>query len=418
MVSNQCPVSHGVDWLGQDFLAEPFDVLARLRAESPVLYDRELDHYIVTRYADVEEVLRDRATFLAANASAPVWPPSEAAQKVLRDSGYRRVPTLNNADPPRHAPMRKATRTCMTPRRLATLEPDLRTFARGLVTRLAARDVVDLVETLADPLPAHAGLGLLGFPDEAAQQILTWSDKRVLFTYGHLPDEEQVEVARMIVSFWNFIEEFVHQTDTHRRDDFTSDLLRYHDENPEVTMDDVVNIVYSLALAGHDSTSNAIVNTLRRLLATPEQWKLLCAEPEAIPNAVEEGLRFDPPVMGHRRLAATDVEIGGVPVPAGAKLILLFASAGRDAQQFPVPDAFDVHRVNAVDHLTFGKGVHFCLGAPLARMELRIVLELLTELTPEMRLVEGQTFEYSPNALFRSLRALLVEPRSRPEARE
>jgi hypothetical protein len=122
--------------------------------------------------------------------------------------------------------------------------------------------------------------------------------------------------------------------------------------------------------------------------------------------------------MGHRRLAATDVEIGGVPVPAGAKLILLFASAGRDAQQFPVPDAFDVHRVNAVDHLTFGKGVHFCLGAPLARMELRIVLELLTELTPEMRLVEGQTFEYSPNALFRSLRALLVEPRSRPAARE
>jgi cytochrome P450 len=417
MVSQLCPVSSGVDWLGQDFLAEPFDVLARLRAESPVFYDPELGHYLVTRYADVEEVLRDRATFLAANASASIWPPSEAAQQVLRDSGYRRVPTLNNADPPRHAPMRKATRTCMTPRRMATLEPDLRTFARGLVTDLAARDEVDLVETLADPLPAHAGLGLLGFPDEAAQQILAWSDKRVLFTYGHLPDDEQVDVARSVVSFWKFIEEFVHEKVADPGDDFTSDLLHYREENPEVTMDDVVNIVYSLALAGHDSTSNAIANTLRRLLAVPEQWKALCAEPEAIPNAVEEGLRFDPPVMGHRRLAATDTEIGGVAVPAGAKLVLLFASAGRDARHFAHPDAFDVHRANAVEHLTFGKGVHFCLGAPLARLELRIVLELLTELTPEMQLVEGQTFEYSPNALFRSLRALLVTPgRSRQTA--
>ena len=128
--------------------------------------------------------------------------------------------------------MRKATRTCMTPRRLATLEPDLRAFARGLVTRLPPAPSWTSSRRWLIRSRLTPGSGLLGFPDEAAQQISTWSDKRVLFTYGHLPDEEQVEVARMIVSFWNFIEEFVHQTDTHRRDDFTSDLLRYHDENP------------------------------------------------------------------------------------------------------------------------------------------------------------------------------------------
>jgi cytochrome P450 len=405
-----CPMTSGVEWLDQGFLAEPFDALARLRTESPVLFDAELQHYVVTRYADVEEVLRDRTTFLAANASAPIWPPAEAAQRILQDNGYRRVPTLNNADPPRHAPMRTATRTCMTPRRLASLEADLRAFARGLVEDLARQPVVDLVEALADPLPSHAGLGLLGFPDSAATQILHWSDKRVLFTYGHLPEEEQVEVARMMVDFWKFVEAFVHERERDRLDDVTSDLLRYQDDQSDVTVEDVVNIVYSLALAGHDSTSNAIANTLRRLLSAPDQWRLLCDEPGLIPNAVEEGLRFDPPVMGHRRLVARDTHIGGVPVPAGAKLVLLFASAGRDADHFARPDEFDVHRSNAGEHLAFGKGVHFCLGAPLARLELQIVLELLTELTPAMRLVEGQTFEYSANALFRSLRHLLVAP--------
>jgi cytochrome P450 len=212
-------------------------------------------------------------------------------------------------------------------------------------------------------------------------------------------------------AFWQYIERFVEAKNANRGDDFTSDILRYHDEHPElVTIDDAVNIVYSMALAGHDSTSNAMGNELRHFLAHRDQWQALVDDPTLIPNAVEEALRFDGPVLGHRRTAAVDTEVGGVPIPEGSKLVLLFCSAAHDAEHFPEPDSLDVSRANASDHLAFGKGVHFCLGAPLARLEMQIALELLTELAPKMELVPDQSFPYQPNALFRSIERLMVTP--------
>ncbi|MDQ1431537.1 MAG: hypothetical protein QOF40_2139 [Actinomycetota bacterium] len=407
-----CPVTESVDWLQQDFLVDPYPKFAELRAESPVFYDEELGSYIVTRYADVEQCLVDRTTFLAQGASSPVWPPIPEAQQVLTEHGSKRVPTLNNADPPRHGPMRKAVFTCMSRARLAALEPELRDYATGLVTALVAKPVSDLVTDLTFPLPGRAGLGLLGLPREDFGQIKEWSAGRVLLTYGHLAADEQVQVAKNVIAFWQYIENYVNQRNQDRGDDFTSDVLRYHDEHPdEVTIDDIVNIVFAMALAGHDSTTNALGNMLRHLLAHEDQWRALVDDRSLIPNAVEESLRFDGPVAGHRRTVAFDTELGGVPLPAGAKLVLLFASADRDGAHFAEPDRLDVRRDNAADHLSFGKGVHFCLGAPLARLEMRIALELLTEHAPGMHLVPEQAFPYVPITMFRSLEHLLVEPR-------
>jgi cytochrome P450 len=407
-----CPVTNDVDWLQQDFLVDPYPKLAQLRAASPVFFDEELGYYIVTRYADIEQCLIDRTTFLAQGASSPVWPPIAEAQQVLTEHGSKRVPTLNNADPPRHGPMRKAVFTCMSRARLAALEPELREYATGLVTALVERPVSDLVTDLTFPLPGRAGLGLLGIPVEDFDQIKAWSAGRVLLTYGHLAADEQVQVAKNVIAFWQYIEHYVDERNHDRGDDFTSDVLRYHDARPdEVTIDDIVNIVFAMALAGHDSTTNAMGNMLRHLLAHQDQWRALVDDRALIPNAVEESLRFDGPVSGHRRTVAFDTELGGVPLPAGAKLVLLFASADRDGTHFPQPDRLDVGRENAADHLSFGKGVHFCLGAPLARMEMRIALELLTEHAPGMHLVPGQDFPYVPITMFRSLEHLLVEPR-------
>jgi len=412
MTAPTCPVSHDIGWLEQSFLVDPYPSLARLREESPVFFDDELDHYIVTRYAEVEACLLDRTTFLAKNASAPVWAIAEEAQRILADQGYKRVPTLNNADPPRHAPMRKAVLTCMSPKRLRTLEPVLRDRARRLIESFVEQSPVNLVAALTFPLPGYAGLSLLGIPERDFEQIKQWSAGRVRFTYGRLPVDDQVRVAHNVGAFWAYVEELVGAKDAHREDDFTSDLLGYRDEHPDlVTTDDIVNIVYSMALAGHDSTTNAMGNALRQILAHRDQWDALVADPSRIPRAVEELLRFDGPVLGHRRTAAVDTEIGGVPIPAGAKIVLLFGCAARDPEHFPNPDALDVGRENAVDHVAFGKGVHFCLGAPLARMELAMVLELLTEVAPEMRLVADQSFPYVPIAMFRSVEELLVEPR-------
>lgn len=405
-----CPVSHE-GWLTQEFLVDPYGRLAQLRGESPVFFDEELDHYIVTRYADIEACLMDRATFLAKNASAPVWTPNEGAQAILAAQGYRRVPTLNNADPPRHAPMRRAVFANLSRPRLAALEPALRAKALDLVTALVAKPVSDLVTDLTYPLPGFAGLGLLGIPAEDFDLLKDWSDGRALFTYGHLSAEDQVRVAHNVGAFWNYVEAFVARKQAEPGDDATSDLLRYQQEHAEeVTVDDVINIVYSLTLAAHESTTNAMGSMLRHLLTQRDQWERLLDDRSLIPNAVDEAMRFDGPIMGHRRVAAVATEVGGVPIPEGARIVLLFASAGRDPEHFPDPDRIDVSRANAEEHLSFGKGPHFCLGAPLARMEMRLALELLLDLAPDMTLLAGQEFPYAENALWRSINQLLVVP--------
>jgi cytochrome P450 len=170
-------------------------------------------------------------------------------------------------------------------------------------------------------------------------------------------------------------------------------------------------MVYSMALAGHETTTNAIGNGLLALLTNLDQWELLKSRPELAANAVEEIMRFDGSVFLHRRLAKTDVAFEGGTIPEGGKVFMGLGPAGRDPQHFEDADHFDITRENANQHFAFGKGAHLCLGAPLARLEIRIVLELLIELAPDIRLVPDQELEYIPNALFRGLRHLLVNPR-------
>jgi cytochrome P450 len=406
-----CPVAHDYDPLAPAIMRDPYPILSAMRQEGPVFYLPELDHYIVTRYDDIEEVLLDRDTWSASNASSPLNPVCAAAQEVL-DRGYTRVPTLNNADPPRHGPMRKAVLACMTPRRLNALEPTLRDYATGLIEGFQDDDVVDLVAEYAFPFPGFAAFSLLGFPASDTDNLKEWSRTRVLLTYGRLSEAEQVAAAEGIVSFWRYVEDHVARCAATPGDDLTSDLLAYAAGKPDqVTQTDVVNMVYSMALAGHETTCNTIGNGLLALLRHRDQWQLLIERPELIPNAVEEILRFDGPVINHRRNAKVDTEIGGVPIPAGARVMLCFASADHDPAQFEDAESFEVERPDAELHLAFGKGPHLCLGAPLGRLETRITLELLTTMTPELALVPGQDIAYSPNALFRGLIALQVAPR-------
>jgi hypothetical protein len=211
---------------------------------------------------------------------------------------------------------------------------------------------------------------------------------------------------------WQYVEDHVARRAAEAADDLTSDLMRYSESKPDlVTQFDVVNMVYSMALAGHETTCNTIGSGLFALLRHRDQWDALIERPELIPNAVEEILRFDGPVINHRRMAKVDTELGGCSIPAGSRVMLCFASADHDPAHFEDGDEFVVDRPDAELHLAFGKGPHLCLGAPLGRLETRISLELLTTMTPEMELVPDQNIEYSPNALFRGLKALQVAPR-------
>ncbi len=413
-----CPVAHDYDPLAPSIVRDPYPVLTHLREEGPVFYLPDLDHYIVTRYDDIEAVLLDRDTWSAQNASSPLNPVCPAAQEVL-NAGYKRVPTLNNSDPPRHGPMRKAVLATMTPRRLNALEPTLRAYAEGLVKSFQDEPVVDFVADFAFPFPGFAAFSLLGFPESDTDKLKEWSRTRVLLTYGKLSEAEQVDVAHDIVAMWQYVEAHVAKRAQEPADDLTSDLMRYSESKPDLVNEfDVVNMVYSMALAGHETTCNTIGSGLFALLRFRDQWETLIERPELIPNAVEEILRFDGPVLNHRRTAKVDTEIGGVPIPAGARVMLCFASADHDPAHFDHGDEFEVDRADAELHLAFGKGPHLCLGAPLGRLETRISLELLTTMTPDIELVPDQNIEYSPNALFRGLKALQVAPRGLAYATE
>jgi cytochrome P450 len=219
-----------------------------------------------------------------------------------------------------------------------------------------------------------------------------------------------MRLVQGMVAFWRYAEALVARRAAQPRDDCTSDLLLARDGDlPALTHQEVTQIVFELLIAGHETTTALIGNATRRLLSERHAWEEICRDPALIPNAIEEVLRFDSSVIAWRRQTTEAVAIGGVPVPADAHLLLLLGSANRDPAVFADPDRFDIHRPNAQEHLSLGAGVHFCLGAPLARLETRVVLEELSARLPSLRLVAGQALRFQPNTTFRGPLALLVE---------
>ena len=202
-----------------------------------------------------------------------------------------------------------------------------------------------------------------------------------------------------MAAYRGYLRALVDRKHAERGDDLASDLLAIHDEDAEqLTRAEIASILFSLSFAGHETTTGLIGNAVRRLLEEPERWDAIAAEPRLIPGAVDETLRFDPSVPVWRRITTRPVELGGVVLPQGAKLFLWLAAAGRDAAVFADPDRFDPRRRNADQHLAFGRGLHYCLGAHLGKVETRIALERLVERFPRLRLVPGQSLTFHPTS--------------------
>lgn len=410
MIAQKCPFSSVDDLLGNDYLSQPFPALQELRETAPVAQLPGTNTYLVSRYDDLVTVFKDRDTFSSAKATDPFFPVCPEARDILA-SGFPRKPTFTNCDPPRHPKMREAVARCLTPQRWEKSRPAVREFATILVDRLAAKPQADLVADLLYPLPAFAGFALLGFPAADTDRLKEWCVYRVLLTYGKLSPEHQVKAAQELTSFWTYVREHVQRSMQQPGDDLTGDLLALSKTmGDELTTEDVTNMIYSIALAAHETSQNAILNGLLRILSEPAQWQALCEDKSLIPNAVEELLRLETPVMTLRRTVTRDTTLGGVALPAGALVLLMPASGNHDPAHFPDAETMDIRRRNAREHLTFGKQWHFCMGSPLARYEYALVLELLTTRTPRMRLVAGQELKYLPTMQFRVLEKLLVEP--------
>ncbi|MEV7283121.1 cytochrome P450 [Streptomyces sp. NPDC093252] len=404
-----CPVRHDFDPLEAGFTADPFTQLADLRAQSPVCYAPAIKMWVVTRYRDVERILKDHERFSGANTQQPVFPLSEEAAAVMAD-GFGATPTLSNGPEPRHGRVRAHCLKAFSARRLAVLAPTIRTRAAELIDAMLTRDRFEVVSSLTYPLPASVVFALIGFPPRDAIRLKGLAAERMLFTWGRPSEAQQLDVARFMVDYWAYCEDFVARRLEDPDDSFTGDLVRIHRDDPDaLTPDEIVNVIHAISFAGHETTTNVATSALLRLLRHRDQWEAICAHPELIPGAVEEALRYDPSLFTWRRVTTTAVDIDGVRLPAGTPLLLAIGSANHDERKFPGPDAFDIRRPGNQQHLTFGKGGHYCFGAPLARMELRALLELLSARAPSLRLAPGQDITFHTNVVFHGPRELVLE---------
>jgi cytochrome P450 len=392
--------------LGRDFkpfdLAEPFAFYARARAEAPIFYSPEIDYWVVTRYEDIRDIFRNPATFSSENTQSPFKPRPATVQKILDDGGFANVSGLSGRQPPDHTRLRGFIKKAFTPRRVASLEPDIRSIATEMIDRFAARGYADLVAELAHELPALVIFRMLGIPDADVPRVKEWAQSRVYMNFGDRPVEEQAHHAENLILYWRYCQELVRSRLTSPQDDLPGDLARiYLQGDQTLTPDEIAGLVYGQLTAGHETTTALLSNGLRELLAQREAWDAVCENSERIPAAVEEMLRISAPVFTWKRRTKAPATVGGVDLPEGTNVLLLLGSANHDQYVFPEPDRIDLERENASRHLSFGLGIHFCIGAPLARLEAKIVLEELTSRLPEMRLTEGQPFDYSANSTFR-----------------
>jgi hypothetical protein len=404
------PVNQDFDPLDPEYLADPYPYFAEFRRETPIFYAPKIDFWVVSRYEDILNIVKDPETFSNVRVQEPLYPLTEEALARLKE-GVRVTPTTSTADPPLHRRTRKHAARAFSAKRVAGLEGRIREIANGLIDEISSDGRADMVGRFAFPLPASVVFSLIGYPEVDTEMLKSWCFDRLKITWGRPLPEEQLEAVEKMASFFNYIEHFVHERAENLQNDYTSDLLRIRAEDEDnLSLEEVVSIDYSLSFAGHETTTNLILNGLRQLLGRPGLWDELREDPSLIENAVEEMLRRDTSVPAWRRSTTRPVEIAGVEVPEGARLMLLLASANRDESVFENPDEFDIRRENAGKHIAFSHGIHFCLGAPLARLEARIAFELLTQRLPDLRLSPpDQVFEFDPNMSFRGPKEMWAE---------
>jgi cytochrome P450 len=378
--------------MSPEFRLDPYPTYAAMRRDAPVY--RSAGYVVVTRYDDVVSVLRQPNLFS-----------SSAIGMNVRGRPAR---TIINTDPPVHTRIRGVINRAFTPRMVADLEPMIRRVTARLLDRMCERGEGDIVGDLAVPLPVTVIAHLLGVDPDRQEDFKRWSTAVISETAG-LADDERARVERDTDEFQDYFDAAIaERRERPGGDDLISAIVRAQQEDEELlSADDVLAFTGLLLIAGNETTTNLIGNAVLALLAHPEQMARVREEPALVPNLVEEALRWDSPVQFLFRTATEDTEIAGEPIAAGTTIIPVYASANRDDARFPEGDRFEVTR-NAQGHVAFGYGVHFCLGAPLARLEARVALEQAVARLPGLRRADDTRPERVPSLFLRGVQSLRV----------
>ncbi|MER7111558.1 cytochrome P450 [Streptomyces sp. NPDC000229] len=389
------------------FVADPYPAYAELRARGRVHWFEPTRQYLVPRHADVSALLRDRRlgrTYLHrfTHEEFGRTPPPAAHEPfhTLNDHG------MLDLEPPDHTRIRRLVSKAFTPRTVERLRPYVHRLAGELVDSLVAEGGGDLLTAVAEPLPVAVIAEMLGIPEADRAPLRPWSAD-ICGMYELNPDEETAARAvRASVEFSAYLRELIAERRTSPGEDLISALIAAYDEGDRLSEQEMISTCVLLLNAGHEATVNSTVGGWWTLFQHPEQLAALRAGQVGVPTAVEELLRYDTPLQLFERWVLDDIEIDGTTVPRGSEVALLFGSANRDAAVFDRPDTLDLSRADN-PHVSFSAGIHYCIGAPLARIELAASMAALLERAPTLRLVKEP--ERRPNFVIRGLDGLLVE---------
>ncbi len=398
--SGGSPVHHGFKPFDQK---DPFPSYAQLRRDEPVMFDERVGYWVVSRYDDVRAVFADWETFSSENAQAPVRQRGAAAKKIMEEGGFTAYSGLSARVPPEHTRIRKVAQKAFTPRRYRQLEPSIRAHVVSQIETMLARDEAtgDFLRDLAYDVPTVTILTLIGADTSKVDQFKEWSDSRAAMTWGDLTEEEQIPHAHNLVAYWQECMRLVSEAHETNPDSLVGDMVRAQQAGDEISDHEIASVVYSMLFAGHETTTTLISNAMRVLLSHPDQWQQLVDDPTKIGPAIDEVLRYSGSITAWRRKALADATVGGVDIPKGAELLLVMGSANRDEERFAAGEEFDISRENARDHLSFGFGIHYCLGNMLAKLQAKIALEEIVRLMPHVRLQDGADIGFRENLSFR-----------------
>jgi cytochrome P450 len=384
------------------FRADPYPVYARLRSERPVVKVRtpRFDSFLVTRYEDARAALSDP------RLSKDLYRAGDTYLEVFGEKARQINTNMLNSDPPEHTRLRRLVTQAFTPRRIEAMRPTVERVVDELLDRIAPLGRTDFVDDVALRLPLRVIGSLLGIPEEDHEVILSGTQViRTAGTGGRSPQEDRAGIAAAQQRLHAYFTELVAAKRRQPGEDLISALITARDEGGRLSEAELVSTAFLLVFAGYQTTSDFLGNAVVALLTNPDQLELLRREPERLPDAVEELLRFDGSVpVSSFRFATEDLELGGVSIPAGSIVTIVLSAANHDPALTPDPDRLDLTRPDT-PHMSFGHGIHYCLGTALARMEATTALRGVLERLPDLRLgVPVEELQWLPAAsAFRGL---------------
>jgi cytochrome P450 len=398
------------DFFDPEVIENPFDFYRAAREEAPVYQLPGTDIFFVSRFDDVREALKRTNVFSNDFAEQLNVPLKNPRAQAVYEGGWAPANTLLTLDPPRHKVYRSLLNKVFSASRVESMHDYMVQNTNELIDEWIEDGEVDLLNQFCVPFPIFVIADQLGVPRSDLPLFKHWSDCFASRLSRFADEEKELEDAEAIVAFQHYFVDKIRALREQPEDNIISDLAQARiDDDRLLTMEELLSIIQQLLVAGNETSRATIAGGVLDLINNPEQMAALQADPELIPNAVEEILRLQTPSCGLWRVVKEDTELAGVAIPKGAMLMVRFASANRDESVFPDGERMDVCRHNAGDNLAFGRGVHFCLGAQLSRKELTVAFHYLLERTTNWQLTPGKnSLRHWPNLILRGLEELHI----------